>query len=244
MRRADVIGVKDGQNQYEATSDDLHAWTEIYFEGAGWVSFEPTPGVGSATAFKEPGSPSTNTDSGNLPDSAGRDVPEERNGVDSTAPTASTAARTTPRAALITAAVLLVLFAAPGLVRLTRRRWKLRGSVRSPSRLWEELEATARDFAMFVTVTETPRVFASVLASRPGMDREALDRLLSAVERERYARPGTSIDATKDFWQVMRCLRSGATRVERLRAVVLPRSLAPRSSGTRTAPVPRPVVSL
>ena len=240
----DVIGVKGGQNQYEATSDDLHAWTEIYFEGAGWVSFEPTPGVGSATAFKEPGSPSTNTDTGNLPDSTGRDTPEERNGVDSTAPTSSTAARTTPRAALITAAVLLVLFAAPGLVRWTRRRWRLRGSLRSPSRLWEELEATARDFAMFVTATETPRVFASVLASWPGMDRDALDRLLSAVERERYARPGASIDATQDFWQVMRCLRSGASRVERLRAVVLPRSLAPRSSGMRTAPISRPVASL
>ena len=239
----DVIGVKDGQNQYEATSDDLHAWTEIYFTGAGWVSFEPTPGVGSATVFKEPGSPSSNTDSGNLPDSSRRNVPEERNGLDSAAPKSSATARTTPRAAVITATVLLVLFAAPSLVRWTRRRWRLRGSARSPSRLWEELEATARDFAVFVTVTETPRVFASVLASWPGMDRDALDRLLSAVERERYARPGDSIDATEDFRLVVRCLRSGATRVERLRAVVLPRSLAPRPAGMR-ATTPRPVVSL
>jgi transglutaminase-like putative cysteine protease len=239
----DVIGVKDGQNQYEATSDDLHAWTEIYFAGAGWVSFEPTPGVGSATAFKEPGSSSTSTDSGDLPDSVGRDVPEERNGVDSAAPKTSATTPTTPRAALITTTVLLVLFAAPGLVRWTRRRWRLRGSVRSPSRLWEELEATARDFAVFVTVTETPRMFASVLASWPGMDRDALDRLLSAVERERYARPGDSIDATEDFWRVMRCVRSGASRAARLRAVVLPRSLAPRSTGMR-ATTPRPVASL
>jgi hypothetical protein len=144
---------------------------------------------------------------------------------------------------MITATVLLVLFAVPGLVRWTRRRWRLRGSARSPSRLWEELEATARDFSVFVTVTETPRVFASVLASWPGMDRGALDRLLSAVERERYARPGDSIDSTEDFRQVVRCLRSGATRVERLRAVVLPRSLAPRPAGMR-ATTPRPVVSL
>ena len=33
--------LQDGSFQY--TSDDLHAWPEIYFGGSGWVRFEPTP---------------------------------------------------------------------------------------------------------------------------------------------------------------------------------------------------------
>ncbi|KRF17405.1 hypothetical protein ASG90_08990 [Nocardioides sp. Soil797] len=37
---------EDGPNTpdgYEFSSHDLHAWPELYFEGAGWVIFEPTP---------------------------------------------------------------------------------------------------------------------------------------------------------------------------------------------------------
>src|SRR5690554_385722 len=32
----------DGRVVYEATSHDLHSWPELYFDGIGWVPFEPT----------------------------------------------------------------------------------------------------------------------------------------------------------------------------------------------------------
>ncbi|MBO0896406.1 transglutaminase family protein [Arthrobacter sunyaminii] len=43
----------DGQElrEFEVDSRDAHAWPELYFEGLGWVRFEPTPSRGSVPAY-------------------------------------------------------------------------------------------------------------------------------------------------------------------------------------------------
>ncbi len=43
----------DGQElrEYEVDSRDAHAWPELYFEGLGWVRFEPTPSRGAVPAY-------------------------------------------------------------------------------------------------------------------------------------------------------------------------------------------------
>jgi len=38
-----VLPVRSKDGVYEVTNKQAHAWPEIYFEGFGWVSFEPTP---------------------------------------------------------------------------------------------------------------------------------------------------------------------------------------------------------
>ena len=38
------------------TSDDAHAWVEVYFDGLGWVPFDPTP-LGVDRAVDLPWSP-------------------------------------------------------------------------------------------------------------------------------------------------------------------------------------------
>ena len=41
----------DGRSVYTVSSDDLHAWPELYFDGVGWLRFEPTPGRGSVPDY-------------------------------------------------------------------------------------------------------------------------------------------------------------------------------------------------
>jgi transglutaminase-like putative cysteine protease len=233
-----VVGIKDGQNQYEATSDDLPAWTETYFLGGGWVSFEPTPGVGSATSFKEPGSPSSSTDEGGSPGANSPSVREENNPIDSTTSSTSASSKTAPRTALITFAVLVVLVGVPALLRWSRRRWRFSRAGSSVDPLWRELEDTARDFGLPFSPTDTPRGFATRIGTREGIDHDALNRLLKRVERARFAR--TSVhdgDGVDDLRAVIASFAVGASRRERWRAVALPRSLAGRRAYAPSGPL-------
>jgi transglutaminase-like putative cysteine protease len=40
-------GTPDSGGVYHVTDADAHAWPEVWFNGVGWVAFEPTPGRGS-----------------------------------------------------------------------------------------------------------------------------------------------------------------------------------------------------
>ena len=38
-----TAGESDARGDYVVTTQDLHAWVEVPFEGYGWLPFEPTP---------------------------------------------------------------------------------------------------------------------------------------------------------------------------------------------------------
>ncbi|WP_067604349.1 transglutaminase family protein [Nocardiopsis listeri] len=38
-----TAGKPSGEDRWTVTASDAHAWPELYFEGSGWVRFEPTP---------------------------------------------------------------------------------------------------------------------------------------------------------------------------------------------------------
>ena len=226
-----ATGLEDGETVYTNTSDDLHAWTELFFQGAGWVRFDPTTSIGSATAFQEPASETPDESSG---ESSGQTANRDRNQGAETGAEGSTSSRTAPRTFAVTGAIVLLILAAPGVAREIRRRRRLSSS--SPVPLWRELEDVALDLGLDVPDTDTPRGFATRLADRPEVDPETLERLLHQVELARFARAfpsGPDADSIRDAMVLTDALRAGSQRADRWRARLLPRSLGPRPATSR-----------
>ena len=63
-----AVGFTPGEHgadgRYHVRGEHAHSWPEIYFEGVGWVPFEPTPGRGIPGAEQYTGVPAAQTDNG------------------------------------------------------------------------------------------------------------------------------------------------------------------------------------
>jgi hypothetical protein len=57
-------GEQAADGRYHVQFKHAHAWPEIYFEGIGWVPFEPTPGRGNPAATEYTALPAAQTDDG------------------------------------------------------------------------------------------------------------------------------------------------------------------------------------
>lgn len=62
----------DGAGTYTVRNSDAHSWVEVYFEGFGWISFEPTSGFTLPNVFPEatpaPVDVPTDTETSTIPD--------------------------------------------------------------------------------------------------------------------------------------------------------------------------------
>ncbi len=202
---------------YVYSAHDLHAWPEMYFEGTGWVRFEPTPGVRAATVPTYTRQDIDQVDP-SAPASSSAPRPSQLNRFDQPVVPAADAGGgggVDGRAVLAGLGGMLAVTAlvlSPRSLRawLRRRRWD---DATEPARLaeaaWAELRDSALDLRIAWDDTVTVRSRARDLAGSfalPGASDDALaraaqrgaaahpeavhalDRLVRLVELARYAR--------------------------------------------------------
>ncbi|MGP4032543.1 transglutaminase family protein [Pseudarthrobacter sp. 1C304] len=203
------IGGQGALPEYEVDGRDAHAWPELYFQGLGWVPFEPTPSRGAvpsyATDAQAPSGASTNENNdGLLPSISANPAPQP---TVAPLPLPGAAAPVDPAVRLLpvlyaAGAVLLLglLLASPRLVRTARRRRRLGADQAGAAAVqgWAELRDLAMDFGVAPRPSETPRHFSDRLRSSgalgdpDGVDADghrAVRSLTADFERRQYGPP-------------------------------------------------------
>lgn len=211
--RPDQIGSSD---TWEYSAFDLHAWPELYFDGFGWVLFEPTPpdrqnsqapsytrdrAVAAPAPTAPTERPETRSPQRDVRSPSAAPVPE------SSDPTTTSSDRTLPWARILGVLGGLLLL---GVVvfgpRTLRSRQRDRRLAEGVEGVWRELQATAADLAVPWPRDRSPRETRDVLvgyfgapedhiaperpARGPGLAPDAvaaLDRLVAELEILRYA---------------------------------------------------------
>ncbi|WP_173924302.1 DUF3488 and transglutaminase-like domain-containing protein [Agromyces sp. Marseille-P2726] len=245
----------EGVQRMQVDSHDLHSWPELYFQGVGWVPFEPTPGRGSVPDYSRPGAgeegaPPLPGGATSTPGATGRPDLDPNRGLAGEGEGAiATAGQWWVRGGILTVVVLLLLLT-PAVLRVGQRATRIRRirrGDRPADAAWDELVALTIDLGAGAGDTETAREFAERIRARPAFEdarsREALVRLRDAVERERYGPGGparsTDPDAmVADLATTRSALLGDTARADRARAVLMPRSLfdrARRAIGDRAA---------
>ncbi|UZN04933.1 DUF3488 and transglutaminase-like domain-containing protein [Cellulomonas sp. S1-8] len=221
-------GERDDDGVYVVTGRLAHAWPELYFEGQGWVRFEPTPASqsGPPPTWADPFSGITAPGSipGAIPEGQAGALPSAA----ATAPTGVPAAgdddSSTGLLVTIGAGVVLLLAGAGLAAFLLRRR---RQHATTPEQAWAAVRRElARADVRWSDATSPRGAVLQVqagLAARTGQElqgpaRDALEQLAGAVERARYA-PSPVEHAPEELeeWvqQVRGGVREGLTRASR-----------------------------
>ncbi|TQN43426.1 transglutaminase superfamily protein [Blastococcus colisei] len=252
-----ALGYTPGTEQEDGsrlvTSDDAHAWVEVYFQDLGWVPFDPTP-IARDRAVDLPWAPRAGEEDRTddraavpVPTAPSQPLPSApRDLAEGGAPGAQQGQGAEdalwPLLGAVGLAVLVGgLVASPAATRTLQRRRRI--ATGTAGALWDELTATALDVGVPTQPTWTPRRTARELGAvlgrtgTPGEGADAVLRLALAEESASYG-PAADQRVHPDLADAVQTARRGllATlpRGARLRARLWPASLV-SGAGSRLA---------
>lgn len=257
-----ALGYTPGEVQEDGTrlitSDDAHAWVEVFFRGLGWVPFDPTP-IAADRQVSLPWSPRPSAEADDevasvlpVPPAAPQAALPGVDRLAGAAPEAGAQAQpaTSLRPLLLTLGLLVVaagVLASPAALRALQRRRRL--AAPGATGPWDELTATAADLGLYVHPSWTPRRVADALALAVTRGRggasvaasvEAVRGLARAEEAATYGRPGSGA-TDPGLRGALRTARRGLVGAQpwpvRVRALLWPASLV---ESARTKPARRP----
>jgi transglutaminase-like putative cysteine protease len=244
-----AVGFQPGQRDalnheetvYTVMSDDMHAWPELYFEGIGWLRFEPTPGRGALPDYSFPNAvdnPETPQNEADDPAVVPTVVPTNVAEGPTEAPIDGdevVGGSAAPAGLLwlipLTLVALLFLPAAARMVIRWRRMRRVADG--DAEAAWAEIRDTAYDHDWVAPESETPRQLSERLAIVVGAG--AVEQLQTGVESAAYDRPGSAVMTVQDVDALRHAISSAAAFRVRVRATLLPPSLLARF-GFRTGP--------
>lgn len=245
---------EDNQRIAEVKMSQMHAWPEVYFEGIGWVAFEPTKSLGEVPRFLPAASAGVDDD--------GEDVAGPR--PTATATPSPSATPLNPdfdddaasgvgsvrlvdlRPYLLTLGIILLLGVTPTTLRALRLRMlRRRAQGGDITAAWRIVQDVAIDLGAAVPASESPRAFGMRLIEAHGAPPEEMRRLVDVVEHASYARAGATAAgerAAADAEAVRTAMLDAPPAESRAkaRALLLPRSLLIRPGSAfadRVAPV-------
>ena len=244
-----TAGANEGNGTWKVTTADAHAWPELYFAGAGWLRFEPTPSgaSGQATAIEPdyatlpaltaPAGPAqghsgTVNISGRGSSAGGiAKLNHLATGQGGKGASGSRRGGGFPFA-LLAVVVLGLALVAPATARVLvrRRRWRqATDDAGLADAAWRELTDDLTDHGLACRPSESPRAVARRIAPVLGLDgpsRQALERIASAEERARYAAvPEPSGTLRGDVATMRQAIAQEADPAMRWRARLLPASM-------------------
>ncbi|MGW6569914.1 transglutaminase TgpA family protein [Streptomyces sp. NPDC054975] len=216
-----AVGFMPGTRQSDGTMSvgirDAHAWPELYFEGAGWTRFEPTPSRGSTPEYTREQSPSGTPTESARPSTSASAVPSAAPRTSESCPVqlrrqgecgqeeaagaaSSDGGGADPLTVVLVClgvAVLLLLPLSPLLWRTRVRARRLGSSGRTAEdgvartlAAWREINDTAWDHGVVPDESMTPRRTAARivrLGKLEGEPANAVHRVARAVEQVLYA---------------------------------------------------------
>lgn len=232
-------GTTDGDERV-VRANDAHAWPELFFDGVGWVRFEPTPGsdapqppgysVPGAGEGEDPETSSEPTSSSSSSSSSSRaDQPTDDTAVTPTGGGSDDGSSwwRWPLLVLLGTVAVLAIMPLSAIAARRRRRAAADDEAARVEREWQELVSRLGDLGVEPPVGATPRQAGTWLATRlslPPDQRDRLGHVVSTLERARYAPPGQQLpDVGADVDRLVGHARGTRQTGQRVRAVLWPR---------------------